>query len=257
LASFAVKVAALVLIAAPGVTVLISALVLFSRGKDHEGLLTAGLAAYWLLPVAAGARWGACDRSAISRKPSRWLLPVLPVAIAVCIAGVHTALEMLDRAERWQQGQRQLKRDWISSEQRLRACARTLNAAEAKQDAVKSFNLGDSRLLGTYESYQEGSRFHVPVLDVSDEGRGGPASPPSYVEARQGAEKIIRRFHVKVSPKGEIWGDPWGHVTASMGRVPDSEAACTKATEKYARAYNETMLQIVLESASAVPGRKQ
>lgn len=219
-------------------------LVLFSRGDSHGLLSTAGLAAYWLLPVAAGAHWGAHDRPHTSQRFSRWLLPVLPVAIAVCIAGVNVALVMRDRARRWQQEQTQLKHDWVLAERRLSACARTLNATVGKHDAVRSADLGDRRLLGTYEIYQEGSRFYVPVLDVSDKGGGGPAPPPLYVDARVGVEHLHRRIYVKVSPKGEIWGDPWGFVTASMGRPPDSAAACAKATEDYIYAYNEAMLRI-------------
>jgi hypothetical protein len=251
ISSKALRVAAIALIAAPGLSLLVVALVLLHRDDTGELLPMVGLAAYWLLPVAAGVRWGARDQAGLARKRHRWLLPALPVAIALCIVGVGTASDLIARAERRRIDQNESKRKWASAERRLATCARTLTPEEGQRDATTSAASGDRRLLGTYQVFQEGSLFDVPVLEVSDRADGGPGLPPSYVEARPKPGRLIRRFYVKVSPRGEIWTDPWDFVGSSMGRAPDSAAACSEATVSYVRRYNETMLRIGAATAPA------
>lgn len=249
--------AAVALIAAPGLALFILALAKFDRQDVTEYFLLTGLAAYWLLPIAAGALWGARDPVTKSPRFGRWLLAVLPFAIAGCIAGINITLEKRDQAKRLQLRQAESKREWALQERRLSKCARTLNANLGEQDAVSSARFGDRRLLGLEDFGQEIYSFHVPVLNVSDGSSWGAGRAPDYLDARVGDKRLLRRFYVKVSPKGLIWSDPWGDVNRSMGRAPDSASACTNATNEYARGYNETMLRLGAASTSLAKGSER
>jgi hypothetical protein len=161
--------------------------------------------------------------------------------------------------------QRKLEREaniaqWHRAEAKLKRCAETLTGKLGIADARVNHAQGDRRLYAITSYGQEESTTYVPGIDTRGSSFYGPYG---YVTGRATGDKFDMAYGVENSPKGQLWSDPWGHISESMGRAPPSAGACREATLRYLEAYNATMLELgvlrkpVISRKDLIPARLQ
>jgi hypothetical protein len=245
LASYAARIvnrlsaaALIILISSPGLSLLILALISLYEDKWEEASAIAGLAAYWLIPVAAGSRLGVSPKEGLVRVNRYAILFSSPIVIAGLVLSANSALEYRARSLVRLEYLNKSKQEWLEAERRLAACASSLNANLGVIDASANLKQDDRRLLFTVQTFQESWLYEVPATNLSSD------YPPEYVDLPNSSGSHTLRYLVKATPKGGIWTDPWGQIAEGMGRDPDSAAACSKATRIYVESYNKTMLRL-------------
>lgn len=216
------------------------------------------LALFAGLPLAGVMLGGSGSPFRIGRKSAT--LIGFPVLIALGCALTSMNMTASKRAERIRLERDRNIAQWHQAEARLKECARTLTEKLGVDDARANHAHGDRRLYAVTSYGQEMSSTSVPGIETGSDGFSGFYG---YVTGRAPGDRQNMAYGVENSPKGQIWSDPWGYVSGSMGREPPSAKPCTDATGRYVNAYNATMLALgvlrkgVVPRTELVPARMQ
>jgi len=169
--------------------------------------------------------------------------------VSLAAYAVNRASEIAEQKQRSRLEQDRNIAQWHQAEARLKECAETLTETLGVADARVNHAKGDRRLYAVTSYGQEMSSTSVPGIEIGADGFSGFYR---YVTGRAPGDRHDMAYGVENSPKGQIWSDPWGQLSGSMGRAPPSAKACTDATGRYVNAYNTTMLELgVLRKAVA------